>query len=416
MEPVQDPELPTLADAFDREALSIGFSRIWRTAEDASVRIQVGGRTDTRYSPGSGCVATYALSSEAEGREPRASIGVVEIEPSGTTYRRYIDDPALPGLAIAADGDPMRERLTAVLDVHPLEVVDCDVHPVRYKSGTSCVLRYVLRTHEGAFSVFGKVFAGDVGRHAALLSELAQAVANERDAPRVLTPLAVLPDLGMMLQPTLAGADLTGAALGRLVPAPVRTSRMRAAGRALAAFQTAVNVPGTVRTWEEDVDELVTYRPLFAHLTPGLVGRMDDLVRRMQEETLSLPRPAIMASHGAFRTDQVVVEPDGDLAFVDLDGFCWADPARDLANALAYVEWRGIRDPGDAVLVETAMRALVDGYAARAAAPDDRRLRVYRGAALLKIAGRRLRRLAFDEWQAVPALVDRARSVISRDG
>ena len=39
-----------------------------------------------------------------------------------------------------------------------------------------------------------------------------------------------------------------------------------------------------------------------------------------------------------------------------------------------------------------------------------------RAAAMLKIAGRRLRRLAFDEWRAMPALVDHAQSLISRDG
>jgi hypothetical protein len=37
-------------------------------------------------------------------------------------------------------------------------------------------------------------------------------------------------------------------------------------------------------------------------------------------------------------------------------------------------------------------------------------------ATMLKIAGRRLRRLAFDEWPALPALVDHARGTIARQG
>jgi hypothetical protein len=204
--------------------------------------------------------------------------------------------------------------------------------------------------------------------------------------------------------------------MDRSAPAPLRADRMRAAGRGLAAFHTGLAAPGPVRTWEDDLEELQTSRPLFAHLMPELAAPTDDLVRRLRELPRPLPEPARAAGHGAFRTDQVIVDADGSLVFVDLDGYCWADPARDLANVLSYLEWRAIRKPEDAVLADAASRALLDGYAAGAPMPHGGWLEAYRAATLLKIAGRRLRRLAFDEWPALPELVDRARGAISRVG
>jgi hypothetical protein len=411
--PVHDSHLPTLADAFDREGLSAGFAQIWRRAVGASVRIGLGARMYTRYTPGIGCVATYALTSEDADGDP-ASIGVVEIEPAGTTHRRFVDDPSMPGLATAADGQAMRRRLPAALD-RSSHVLGCGASPVRYKPGTSCVIRYALPTQGDVISAFGKVFAGNLERHAATLSALAQNSAERTDVPRVQGPLAVWPDLGLVVQPAAAGRDLTSVAMDRSAPAAARTDRMRAAGRGLAAFHTAVTTPGPVRAWEEDLEELASYRPLFAELTPDLVRPTDDLLRRFRAAMRPVPEPARAASHGAFRTDQVIVDGDGGLVLLDLDGFCWADPARDLANALSYLEWRAIREPDDAVLADAASRALLDGYATLASVPDDRRLRAYRAATMLKIAGRRLRRLAFDEWPALPELVDRARGVISRE-
>jgi hypothetical protein len=409
---VQDPRLPTLADAFDRDDLSAEFGRLWGTSEDAAARLRVGARLYTRYTPEVGCVATYALSPGGGGSGP-ASIGVVEVDPAGTRHRRFADDPSLPGLAIAADGEAMLDRLRDAFDPGT-RVLVCAVSPVRYQPGARCVLRYTLRADGVAFSAFGKLFAEDVEHHAAILSALDHSGAERPEMPRIPGPLAVWPDLGLVVQPAVSGDSLTSAAMDRSVPASVRGERMHAAGRGLGAFHTGVTAPGPVRTWEDDLEELAAYRSLFAHLTPDLATPTDDLARRLRELARTLPEPPRTASHGAFRTDQVVVAADGGLAFVDLDGYCWADPARDLANVLSYLEWRAIREEAVAGLVDAATRALLDGYAALAPLPDDRWLRAYRAATMLKIAGRRLRRLAFDEWSALPELVNRAWSVIPR--
>jgi hypothetical protein len=405
--PPRDTALPTLAEAFDRRGLAERFADVWRRAEGASVRVDLGTRADTRYTPGLGCVVTYELTTERPDREPRDVIGVVAIDAAGVTHRRFQDDPLLPALATAAEGAAMVGRLSAAVGEDP-DSVRCDVRPLRYKPGRSCALRYELHAPWGDRSLFAKVFAGDADRHAAVLTALHGAGVSSPHMPRVPEPIGFWPDLGLVVQPVVAGTDLTTVGMDRSATASTRARPMREAGRALAALHTSAELDGPSATWERDLEELSAYRPLVAHLAPKLVGAYDCLLVWLHTEARALPEPAPAAGHGAFRTDQVLVEPGGGLMIVDLDGYCRANPARDLANVLAYLEWRAIRRPVDADLVATARRAVLAGYAALAPAPDERWLRVYRAATMLKIAGRRLRRLAFTEWEALPELMARA--------
>jgi hypothetical protein len=41
--------------------------------------------------------------------------------------------------------------------------------------------------------------------------------------------------------------------------------------------------------------------------------------------------PMAVLSHGAFRPEHFLIE-DGCLVLIDMDGFCWANPARDAGN------------------------------------------------------------------------------------
>ena len=358
-------------------------------------------------------MATYAVSVERVRRGIRPSIGVVEIDRSGSMYRRFMDDPGLPGLTTATDADAMCRHLSRAFGRESRQAGACDVIPLRYKPGTSCVIRYELGPPEASRSVTGKVFASDVQRHAATLAALAEASAGSADLPRVVAPIGVWPELGLIVQGAIDGADLTTAALDRSSTVSARSELMRQVGRALAALHTIVRAAGPSARWGRDLEELVTYRSLFHQLTPALARPVDDLIRRLRAQARQLPDPAPVPSHGALRTDQVLVGPHGGLVLLDLDGFCWANPARDLANLLAYMEWRAIRRPSDAAIVAAASGAVLDGYAGLAQAPHPGWLRAYRAATLVKIAGRRLRRLAVDEWPAVPELIACAGRVVA---
>jgi aminoglycoside phosphotransferase (APT) family kinase protein len=407
----RDAALPTLADAFDRPRLAERFADVWRRAEGAPVFVDVRTRVDTRYTPGVGCVVTYELVTERPDREPTDAIGVVAIDGAGASHRRFQDDPSLPALATVAEGGAMVGRLSAAFGEDP-RTVRCDVRPLRYKPGRSCALRYELNAPSGVRSLFAKLFAHGADRHAAVLATLHSAGTSSPPMPQVPEPIGFWPDLGLVVQPVIRGADLTTAGMARSATASTRARRMREAGRALAALHTSVDADGPAATWERDLEELASYRQLVSHLTPILASVFDSLLLRLYTEARGLPEAPRVASHGAFRTDQVIVEPGGGLVFVDLDGYCRANPARDLANVLAYLEWRAIRRPADEDLVATASRAVLAGYAALAPAPDERWMRLYRAATMLKIAGRRLRRLAVSEWGALPELMARTSAAV----
>jgi Ser/Thr protein kinase RdoA (MazF antagonist) len=100
---------------------------------------------------------------------------------------------------------------------------------------------------------------------------------------------------------------------------------------------------------------------------------------------------------------------------IDLDGFCLANPARDVGNFLAYLCWKAIRQPEHATFVECAGQAFLNGYLEAGGDLDDRWLDLYQAASLLKIAGRRFRSLTFIEWPLVKHLIDAALAVIKFD-
>jgi hypothetical protein len=95
--------------------------------------------------------------------------------------------------------------------------------------------------------------------------------------------------------------------------------------------------------------------------------------------------------------------------FIDLDSSCRAEPARDLGNLLAYLRWREIRQPAAATTVAAVRAAFLEGYADEAGtAADPDRVALHLAASSMKIAGRCLQKLAVDEWEQVPRLVEAA--------
>jgi aminoglycoside phosphotransferase (APT) family kinase protein len=121
---------------------------------------------------------------------------------------------------------------------------------------------------------------------------------------------------------------------------------------------------------------------------------------------------APVASHGALRTDQFMIEQDL-IALIDLDSFCWANPARDIGNFLAYLRWKAMRQPHYATFIERGERAFLAGYATARAIPVKEWLVHYEAVALLKIVGRRFRNLVVQEWPLAVRLLDVALAMLN---
>ena len=402
-----DPQLPDLPLVFELDAVARLFEQRWPGPGQVAIRTRR--LQDVKYRPAERCVAVYELLVEQPGTPPWPTIGVVAIGPDGPALRLFDADPQLPGLARAADPAEMRARFEPLLGA----VESCLTTPVRYKPGARCVFRYDLRGPSGQQTVFGKLLAQGGERLMATVTALHEASQATPALPRIPRPLAYWPDLQVLAQPAVAGGELNERAFDPAEEPAVRERWLRAAGACLAALHTLIGVEGPLRTLDDDLGELEEYVAPMALANPSLAARYAQLATMIADLMPGQPEPAAVASHGTFRTDQFLIEGER-LVMIDLDSFCWANPARDLGNFLGYLDWKAIRKPADAAFIEHVGQVFLDGYRATGPSLDQRWLALYRSAAMLKIAGRRFRALTAREWPLVPRLLDTAEATLAR--
>lgn len=400
-----DPQLPALPLAFDLPAVARVFADQWPHAGDPQpIQITKCKLQDTKYQPHQRCVTTYALTLARPDAPDAPTIGVLEITPGGASHRLYDDDPKLPWMARATDSSVMRQHFGALLGT-PID--SCTITPVRYRPSVRCVFRYDLNGPAGEQTFFGKLIGQGAEESMATIAALHKARASFPDMPRVLPPLAYWPELHLLVQAEVSGgAELNDLAFDPAQDTATRERWLHDAGRRLAGLHSC-DVAGPPRTMADDLDELREYIAPMASVDPALAQRYTAALERIT----SRGEPALAASHGAFRTDQFMIE-DGELVMIDLDGFCWANPARDLGNFMAYLRWKAIRKPNDAAFIDHVGQLFLEGYRAAGRSIDESWLARYTADSLLKIAGRRYRSLTAKEWHLVPRLLDEAERLL----
>lgn len=415
-----DPQLPALPLAFDRVAVARLFEEQWPAPADtapAGVRVEDCRLQDTKYQPLVRCVTVYELRVASPGAAPWPAIGVVEISPAGPAHRLFVEDAALPGLRVATDPVRMAARFAEALasDTGGGPVERCAITPIRYKPGARCVLRYALGTGAESRVFFGKLFASDGDRVRSVLSTLHDVGRATAGMPDVLQPVAYWPDLQLLAQPAVAGGvELNTLAFDPAVAAAGRERWLDAAGRGLAALHGSAGAEGPRRTLPDDLAELREYQAPMAQVDPALAADYTALCETVAARTGAVAATPPVPSHGAFRPDQFMIEGER-LVMIDLDSFCWAAPARDLGNFLAYLRWKAIRRPDQAAFLDQAAGIFLAGYGTAGPAVDAGEGALYQAAALLKIAGRRYRSLSVKEWPRVPDLLAAARTLLHSD-
>ena len=372
-----DARVPGLDELFDVSAVAVRFEQAWTCDVVQCSMLGV------RYEPGAGAAATYAVATGAASR----TIGVVELQPDGWQVRSYEDDPGLPGLSEAADAGTIAAELG---------VSECSVTPVRYRPGQRAVLRY----DAGPVVHFGKVLRSGAAELAAAFTHL-DGRARAGDGPLVPAPTAVVERLGLVVLPAVEGRALHALVFDPDIPPSAQTDACRTAGRAVARLHGGP-APASRVSPLDDVAEAEQEAGALLAIDAGLGGHWTAALAALAAVDAGEAEP--VPSHGALRTDQILVTPDGP-ALLDLDGFCAARPARDLANLLAYLRWRAMRRPDDAATVATAREAVLAGYAAERDLPIAADIDRHEGLSLLKIAARRYRNLGTAEWPLVPELV-----------
>jgi aminoglycoside phosphotransferase (APT) family kinase protein len=412
-----DDQLPDLPIAFDFDEVASLFERKlfgFGDSQDQAGVLNIKKLQDLKYRPSHRCVTTYEIVVGKANSLPETTIGVLEFTPEGVLPRIYTADDRLPWLNVATDMGEMQRRFSE-LPGYDQPVRLLDIFPVRYKPGLHCVIRYTVETPSGKEVFYGKSFSGNTERLMKTLVDLHKSSQENPDMPLISAPVAIWPEMEMILQRAVPnGIEFTNFAYDQAYEEPVRESWMYKAGRALGVFHNNSTAPSESKTVYDDLRDLHEFTLIMAKVQGDLATKYEEVIQQIITKVDHFREPKSVASHGAMRTDQFILQGDR-LAMIDLDSYCWANPARDLGNFLAYLCWKAIRQPEHAQFVERAGRAFLEGYLSVHADIDERWLSVYQAASLLKIAGRRFRSLTYREWPLVIHLIQGAFSAITED-
>jgi aminoglycoside phosphotransferase (APT) family kinase protein len=415
-----DDQLPDLPIAFDFDEVASLFERKLfgtGTPQNQAGVLHIKKMQDLKYRPSERCVSTYEMVVGKADSLPERTIGVLEFTRNGVLPRIYTADDRLPWLFLATDMDQMQKRFSELpaFAGHGDQIRLLEIFPIRYKPGLHCVIRYTVETPSGKEIFYGKSFSGDAEQLMQTLIMLHKSSQDNPDMPAISVPVAIWPDLEMILQPAVReGIEFTHFAYDPKYDAAVREDWMYKAGRALGVFHNNSTAPSESKTVYDDLTDLHEYTGIIAKVKADLATKYEEVIEEIIKKVDHFKETNSVASHGAMRTDQFLLQADR-LAMIDLDSYCWANPARDLGNFLAYMCWKAIRQPEHAQFVERAGRAFLEGYLSVQKDIDERWLSVYQAASLLKIAGRRFRSLTYLEWPLVIHLIQAAYAAITED-
>lgn len=415
-----DDQLPDLPIAFDFDEVADLFERKLfgsNSSQPLAGTLNVKKLQDVKYRPSHRCVTTYDLIIGQPDSPPERTIGVLEFTPEGVMPRIYTADERLPWLAMATDMNEMQRRFSELPAFAGSgdQIKLWEIFPVRYKPGLHCVIRYTVRTASGNKMFYGKSFSGNAEQLMKTVTDLHRSSQENSDMPLISAPVAIWPEMEMILQSAVPnGIEFSHFIYDQRYDTSVRESWMFKAGRALGVFHNNSTAPSETKTVYDDLRDLHEYTVIMGKIRADLAVKYEEVIQQIITKVDHFREPKAVASHGAMRTDQYILQGDR-LAMIDLDSYCWANPARDLGNFLAYLTWKAIRQPEHAQFVERAGRAFLEGYLSVHEDIDERWLSVYQAASLLKIAGRRFRSLTYLEWPLIIHLIQAAFSAITED-
>ncbi|HKY52715.1 MAG TPA: phosphotransferase, partial [Anaerolineales bacterium] len=357
-----DDQLPDLSIAFDFDKVADLFEpKMFNSSREPVGKVNVKKLQDVKYKPSERCVTTYELIVRKPESSPERTIGVLEFTPEGVLPRLYTADDRLPWLSQATDLNHM-QRLFSELPGLGEQVTLLEIFPVRYAPGLRCVIRYTVQTPSGNKMFYGKSFSGNAEQLMKTITALHKVSQDDTDMPLISSPVAVWPKMEMILQAAVPdGIEFTHFAYDQAYNASIREDWFVKAGRALGVFHNNSTAPSETKTVYDDLQDLHEYTLIISKVRPDLGVKYEDVIQEIITKVDHFDEPKAVASHGTMRTDQFLLQGDR-LAMIDLDSYCWANPARDLGNFLAYLCWKAIRKPEHAHFIERAGQAFLEGY------------------------------------------------------
>ena len=383
----RDPAIRGLAILLDPEAFAAALERAF-----PGMQIHFAHCRFLRYKPGLICVATYQidvgsgyleLQAEAYAQSrlnkveralrhahPGGPFGASRVHLTEAAILIYLfpDDPDLPALA-AVNSDLLRRLLPDRPDLARAPRVTLRYKPLR---------RYVARLD---------------GQEGTALLKLYSAAGYDA---AVRGMLAFEPSGSLGLAPKIALSDADRAiVLGWVEGAPLRErlvtryfdrTGLVATGCAIAHVhrQAGSGLQRVSRTMH--VTALVNLARSLSSVSPELSVRIGHVASELAERLMALTSSSMRPIHGDFDASQVVLG-DASVTLIDFDRAQLGDPATDLGNFVAYLEYDALHGWIEQDSITHIVEALLAGYASASTdVPDFARIRLDAALALLKLA------------------------------
>jgi aminoglycoside phosphotransferase (APT) family kinase protein len=162
----------------------------------------------------------------------------------------------------------------------------------------------------------------------------------------IAEPLAYWPDQRVLVQgpirEDLTLKELIRPSLGQGTPEALDQldEYMAKTAAGLAALHRCGVRHGATATWNDQVAEIRGLMERLADPIPEIGGAVEPLLAWLAGLDARNPAQPVAPAHGTFRPAQVLLH-QGEIGFIDFDGFCQAEPALDVALFRA-----GIKDIG----------------------------------------------------------------------
>lgn len=267
-------------------------------------------------------------------------------------------DEQLPSFSLLTDSVQARAILERGIREHSpysdIEIEACRPRVVRYKTGSRSTILYDLdydqRTRDPSWPdmVAVKTYNAHKGLNAWNgMRSLWDSKLRDSDDLTVAEPLAFMPEMNVLIQGPVREdysiKDILVRALKSRDDGAIDQLRadLEVTARGLAALHGCGVMYGEEVTWKDEIEDVRDIVGRVANAVPGMDEVPEPMLSRLEQLAEAYPAQPPLPCHRSFRPAQALVH-DGEVGFIDFDGFCHAEPALDVALFRATIKYIGL--------------------------------------------------------------------------
>ena len=301
-----------------------------------------------------------------------------------------VADHGIPTLAAVLEGQETRTNL-GLLTSFPWKsrlLNDIQTRLIKLQKGNRCTLEIGLRTESGWHYLIGKVYSRDRADVFEAMKKIWESGLNQEAEFSIPRPVSYLPSLRLLLQEKVEGPLAKRLFLERDL-----SQRADAAERCalwLTRFQAVAPQLGKIM----DVERILRHseRRVRFIVDTGVpfAVKARQLFQLLAVAPPALERNAMCAGHGDYKHEHQFLLPHGRTVTFDWDCYDIADPCRDAAMFVIYLERLALSELGSIRELHSASQAFLKTYLAAGQPGVAARLPFHKAALYLQEAKRDL--------------------------